>query len=51
MEKYDTKYWEYVITELGIKIKKDILEIEKSLDIWVYKQYYIKGEFPSSKKN
>lgn len=50
MEKYDTKYWEYVITELGIKIRKDLLDLEKYLDVWVYKQYYIKGEFPTSKE-
>jgi len=50
MEKYDTKYWEFIITELGIKIKKNVLELERQLDIWVYRQYYLRGEFPNLKE-
>lgn len=47
MEKQDTKYWEFIVTELGINIKKDELELERQLDIWIYKQYYLHGETPS----
>lgn len=50
MEKEDTKYWEYIVTELGINIKKEELEVERQLDIWIYKQYYLNGDAPTIKE-
>jgi len=47
MEKADTQYWEFIVTELGIKLPKEELELERQLDIWIYKQYYLKGDIPS----
>jgi len=50
MEKHDTKYWDYIVTELGINISKNELKARKLLDIWIYRMYYLKGEFPSLQK-
>lgn len=47
MEKHDTKYWDYIVTELGINIDKNELKVRKLLDIWIYRMYYLQGDFPS----
>jgi intein/homing endonuclease len=47
MEKHDTKYWDYIVTELGINISKNELKVRKLLDIWIYRMYYLQGDFPS----
>ena len=47
MEKHDTQYWDNIITELGINLKEEIVKIEKELDIWIYRHYYLKGGVPT----
>jgi hypothetical protein len=50
MEKNDTKYWDGIVTELGLNISKNELKVHKLLDIWTYRMYYLNGDFPSAEK-
>lgn len=45
-EKNDAQYQLVIWNELNLNIPKWRVELERDLDIWIYYQYYLKGEFP-----
>lgn len=49
-EKNDTDYWDEIIRDVDIKINPKRIKLEKEMDIWIYKQYYLTGEFPSGQE-
>lgn len=49
-EKEDAKYRDSVWHEVGIKIPKWKLDMDKELDIWGYKMYYLRGNHPNIKE-
>lgn len=46
-EKYDTKYRHSIWTEVGIKLPTYMLDADIELDVWIYREYYLKGKFPN----
>lgn len=49
MEKEDSDFRTYVVHELNIKLPPKVLELDIKLDEWVYRQYYITGDYPKNK--
>jgi len=45
-EKNDTKYRPKIMHEVGIKLPKYKVAADKALDIWCYRHYYKKGNYP-----
>ena len=49
-EKNDAMLWDEIIDEVGIKISKNRIELERQMDIWMYEYYYKKGEYPTTRE-
>lgn len=49
-EKNDALLWDEIIAEVGIKITKKRVELEREMDVWMYEYYYKKGEYPTGKQ-
>jgi hypothetical protein len=50
-EMNDTNYQEAIAFEVGLKIPKWKMELEREFDIWVYKCFYETGEYPVRNDN
>lgn len=46
-EKKDAEFRFVVAHEVGVKISDKKLQLDKDLDIWLYKWYYLHGDFPN----
>ncbi len=46
-EKNDMKYWDEIINDVNIKINPKKIELEKNVDLWMYYQWYLTGNYPS----
>jgi hypothetical protein len=46
-EKNDAVLWDEIIVEVGIKISKKRIQLEREMDVWMYEHYYKKGDYPS----
>lgn len=49
-EKEDAKYREFIWKEVNINIPREYLLADIAVDVWGYKQYYLKGNFPTNKE-
>lgn len=50
MERDDADFRDNVIHELDIKVSPKKIWIDKELDKWVYKRYYLTGKYPTTKE-
>jgi hypothetical protein len=49
-ERDDSKWQEVIYNELNLKIPLYKLYLERDISNWVYKQYYVRGKFPTYKE-
>lgn len=50
LELRDSKYQHTIAFEVGLRIPKWKIDLEIAVDMYVYRQYYLTGEFPSVKQ-
>lgn len=49
-EANDAQYRGRIVKELGLKIPEWLQKVDRALDVWYYKEYYINGEYPTVKE-
>jgi hypothetical protein len=49
-EKHDASYRDIIAHEVGLQLPKHALDIDRDLDLWLYKWYYDTGTSPSRKQ-